>query len=90
MGSVLFYNLSVLHKRRSLTQSVLILSIFKERENMREDEKNQYYKCLKVMCDENLILRPAHIFMLLKELEERHPKETQQIRDALNINFIGV
>jgi hypothetical protein len=57
---------------------------------MREEEKNQYYKCLKVMCDENLILKPAHIFMLLKELENKHPLETEQIRLALHINYIGV
>ena len=56
---------------------------------MNEIEKNRYHRCLTEMVEDS-VFKDARIFIELKDLEEKFPEETKEIRLAVSINLTGV
>jgi|AntAceMinimDraft_16_1070373.scaffolds.fasta_scaffold20982_6 phage anti-repressor protein len=56
---------------------------------MNEIEKNRYHRCLTEMVEDS-VFKDARMFIELKDLEEKFPEETKEIRLAVSINLTGV
>ena len=53
--------------------------------NMLDSDKNRYGICLKEMSDKSKILKDGRLFIEMKNLEDKYPEETAEIRDSLKI-----
>jgi len=56
---------------------------------MNEQTKNRYIKCLREMTRDS-VLKDASNFIDLKNIEDKFPIETKEIREDLHIKYRGI